>query len=261
MFTTIINDCRDENALTRQAARALTLIGYSVAIMGVKSDLEAAGNIIDILDASDGKKGVVIANVAPRQGKGKKWPNGTPFVYFYLRDTLVISTIDGYCLSLVKKFQLIKSVDLLDVPTVVDHMIKKGNLKKNFRDLIINSQFRSYDFVPRVAKWLLDGVSVPSKKYAVSLIENAPQAVWWVDNFGNCKTTVLPKDVNYVPGKTLKTKVGRFLCFPKLKDVPDNQAGIIVGSSGFETERFLELVIQGRNAGKEFELSSGSELF
>lgn len=261
MFTTIINDCTDQNALARQATRALTLIGYSAAIVGVENDLEAAGNLIDILGASEGKKGVVIANVAPRHGRGKKWPNGTPFGYFYINETLVVSTIDGYCLSLVKKFRLIKSINLMDVPTVVDHMIKKRHIKENLRDLIVNSQFRSYDFAPRVAKLLLDKAHIPSKDYSLGNIEDIPKAVWWVDNFGNCKTTVLPEDVAFAPGKILKTKVGKFKCFPRLKDVPNHQAGIIVGSSGLDTKQLLELVIQGKSAGKEFGLTSGSNIF
>lgn len=261
MFTTIINDCRDGNSLVRQATRALTLIGYGATIIGVDNDLEVAGNLIDVLDASEGKRGIVIANVAPRHGRGKKWPNGTPFGYFYFKDTLIISTIDGYCLSLIKKFRLVKSINLLDVPSVVDYMIKQRRLKENLRDLIVNSQFRSYDFVPRVAKLLLDKVNIPSKEYWVNKIEDAPQAVWWVDNFGNCKTTLLPEDVDFVHGKILKTKVGKFLCFARLKDVPNRQAGIIVGSSGFGTRQLLELVIQGKNAGKEFGLTSGSHIF
>lgn len=261
MFTTIINDCRDQNALARQATRALTLIGHSAVIVGVENDLEAAGNLIDILGASEGKKGVVTANVAPRHGKGKKWPNGTPFGYFYIKDTLVVSTIDGYCLSLVKKFKLIKSINLMDVPTVVDDMIKKGFIDEELRDLIVNGQFRSYDFVPRVTKLLLDKVNIPYEKYSVDNIEDAPKAIWWVDNFGNCKMTVLPEDVEFKPGKILKTKVGEFQCYPRLKDVPNHKPGIIVGSSGFGTKQLLELVIQGKSAGKEFSLTSGSDLF
>lgn len=261
MFTTIINDCRDQNALARQATRAITLIGNSAVIVGVENDIEAAGNLIDILGASEGKKGIVIANVAPRHGKGKKWPNGTPFGYFYINDTLVVSTIDGYCLSLVKKFGLVNSVNLMDVPTVVNHMIKNRYVKENLRDLIINSQFRSYDFVPRVTKLLLNKVKIPSKKYSSKNIVDAPRAVWWVDNFGNCKTTVLPEDVDYKPGKILKTKVGKFQCYTRLKDVPNDQAGFVVGSSGFGTKQLLELVIKGKNAGKQFKLSSGSSLF
>ncbi len=261
MFTTIINDCTDQNALARQATRALTLIGYSTAIVGIENDLEASGNLIDILGASEGKSGVVIANVAPRHGRGKKWPNGTPFGYFYVGKTLVVSTIDGYCLSLVKKFGLVKSINLMDVPEVVGHMIKQGYINENLRDLIVNSQFRSYDFVPRVTKLLLDKVNIPSKEYSISNIEDAPRAIWWVDNFGNCKTTVLPKDVGFEPGKTLQTKAGKFHCYPRLKDVPNQKPGIIVGSSGFGTKQFLELVIQGKNAGKEFGLTSGYHIF
>ncbi|OGH14740.1 MAG: hypothetical protein A2687_02710 [Candidatus Levybacteria bacterium RIFCSPHIGHO2_01_FULL_38_26] len=261
MFTTIINDCRDQNALARQATRALTLFGYGVSIIGVEDDLQTAGNLIDVLDASEGKKGLIIANVAPRHGGGKKWENGTPFGYFFFKDTLVVSTIDGYCLSLIKKFSLIDSVKVFDLPKTVNLMIKHGYVKSEFHDLIVNSQFRSYDFAPRAAKLIVDKIEVASEKYPLENVKDIPKTIWWVDNFGNCKTTVLPKDIGFKPGKILKTKLGEFQCYPRLKDVPNHKPGIIVGSSGFGTKQLLELVIQGKSAAKEFGITSGSILF
>src|SRR3989344_9103064 len=112
----IINDCRDANAVGRQIARAASLLGGSASFLGVTSDLQAAGNLIDVLDALGENPGVVLVNVAPRNGKAKKWGNGTPFGYFWYRKTLVVASIDGYTLSLVKKLKVVNFVYVLDIP-------------------------------------------------------------------------------------------------------------------------------------------------
>jgi len=263
MFVTIINDCSSANDMGRQATRILGLFGVPVTTVGIEfgETFEAAGNLVDMLDASEGQKGIILVNAAPRHGEGKKWPNGTPFGYFYVNDTLIISTIDGYCLSLAKKFGLTDSVKLTDVPTVVDAMIKQGKLKKELRELIVKSQFRSFDYMPRLAKWLFDGFSIPHEDYTASNIADIPHAVWWVDSFGNCKTTILPEEVGHEPGKTLKTKIGDLVCYERLKDVPNDQPGFIIGSSGFGMKRFLEITVQGKNASKIFGISSGTVIF
>ncbi len=263
-FVTIINDCDSPNDFGRQATRIFRLFGRTPVItVGIKfgGTLEAAGNLIDMLDASDGQKGVILMNAAPRHGEGKKWPNGTPFGYFFYNDTVIISTIDGYCLSLAKKFDLIDHIRLTDLPTVVDEMIKQKQLDPKLRDLIVKSQFRSFDYMPRLAKWLTDGLKIPHEKYAVNNIKTIPQVVWLVDGFGNCKTTVLHEEVEHKQGKVLKTKIGELTCYERLKDVPNDTPALIIGSSGFGLKRFLEVVVQGKNAAKFFNLKSGSEIF
>ena len=97
MFVTLITDCKDDNALGRSTTRLSTLFDCNITTIGVNgwdADLEAAGNLIDMLDASEGKKGVILVNVAPRHKSGKKWPNGTPFGYFHYKDTLVVISVD-----------------------------------------------------------------------------------------------------------------------------------------------------------------------
>lgn len=263
MFVSIINDCHDGNAMGKQVTRAARLFpNASMATVGIEQDeLEAAGNLIDILDASDGDYGVILVNVAPRQGRGKKWPNGTPFGYFSYKKTLIVSTIAEMSLSLVKKLGLADSLQLTDVPTVIDAMIERGYLEKHLRNLIVKSQFRSYDYMPRLAKWVMDGVEVPSEPYSFTQVATAPKAIWWVDNFGNCKTTILPEEVGHEPGKVLMTKVGEVKCFERLKDIPNDEVGLIIGSSGIGLKRFLELNIQGKSAAAKFNLKPGTELF
>ena len=268
MFTSIITDCSDDNALNRQATRYSSFLNTPISIVKLtffasegNGELEGAGNLIDTIDATAGEKGVIIVNTAHRDGKGKKWPNGTPFGYFYYKKTLVIATIDGYCLSLAKKFNLTKSIKLTDVPTVIDTMIKKGLHQEEFRKLVVDSQFRSYEYVPRLAKWITDGVEIPSKGYSISKVPDAPKCIWWVDNFGNCITTELPEEIGHGPDKKIKTKYGELKCYDKIKDVPDGETGLIIGSWGLGNDRFISLTIQGQSAAKKYGIKSGSPLF
>lgn len=264
MFVTIINDCRDDNTMGRQATRISHLFGSSISITTVGigwSELEGAGNLIDMLDASDGEEGIILVNVAPRHGRGKKWPNGTPFGYFYYHKTLVISTIAEECLSLVKKLDLTKNIFVTDVPTVVDAMIQQKKLDPALRNRIVLSQFRSYDYMPRLAKWIVDKEEIPYESLSMETIPEAPKAVWWVDNFGNCKTTILSEEIDHKAGKLYKTKIGEIRGYEHLKDVPNGEAGLTIGSSGLEDKRFIELVVQGKSAAKLFSLKPGDLIF
>jgi hypothetical protein len=263
MFVAIINDCSDENAFGRQVARASVLFGANIVTVGVKFGytLEGAGNLIDLLDSLEGSKGIIMVNLAPRHGEGKKWENGSPFCYFNYQNALVASTVDGLTLSLVKKLKLTSEVKLLDVTKVIRYSESKGLIDRKKGERIISSQFRSFDFLPRAAKWISEGMDVPYVTYAISKIDEAPKAVWLVDNFGNCKTTLLPKDVDFEPGTILTTKIGDLKCYRRLKDVPINEPGIVIGSSGLNEDRFLEVVVKGKSAAEKFNLGVGSVLF
>lgn len=248
--------------MARQATRASSLFNSDVSTVGIESfkDLEGAGNIIDVMDAAYGAPGIIMCNIAPRHGRGKKWPNGTPFGFFRYKETLIVSTVDGHPMSLAKKFGLIDTAYVTDLPTVIDHMISKGKFREEYREMVVKSQFRSFDYMPRLAKWLWDGEDVPADVFPMDQIPDAPHAVWWVDNFGNCKTTMLPEEVGFEHGKKVQTKIGELTCYARLKDVPNDEEALIVGSSGFGQKRFLEVVIQGKSAADKFGLSSGSVL-
>lgn len=257
MHITIINDCRDDNAAARQAARAASLIGGSISLVGVGDygDLAAAGNLIDVLDAYGEEAGVVLVNVAPRHTGSKQWPNGTPFCHFQVGNVLVVSSFDGLTLSLVKKFGLAESVSLMDIPTVTEAMVAAGRLSATEREHICNSQFRSFDFVPRAAAWLREGAEVPAAQVAVRELPDAPQAVWWIDNFGNAKTTLFAEEVEFAEGKEIATPWGAVPAVARLADVPKGAPALVVGSSGYGNQRFLELVVQGGRADVHFVLS------
>ncbi|MBI4087027.1 SAM-dependent chlorinase/fluorinase [Candidatus Kaiserbacteria bacterium] len=259
MHVTIINDCRDANAAGRQMARAAGLIGGTVSFVGVASDMEAAGNLIDVLDAYGDAPGAVLVNVAPRNGTAKKWENGTPFGYFRYKNVLVAASVDGLTLSLVKKLEVTDAINVLDIPTVVEKWVRESVLSQAEGDHIVRTQFRSYDFLPRIAAYLLAGGEVPFERLDIAEVADVPQTVWWVDNFGNCKTTLLPKDI--AEKTEIETAFGTLPYIPMLKDVPDGAAAVTVGSSGLGANRFLEIVVQGGSAAQSLNVSSGGLLF
>ncbi len=264
MFVTIINDCHDANAMGRQTTRAAALFECPVETIGVQGDLEASGNLIDVLDSAEGRKGVVLVNVAPRHGRSKKWKNGSPFGYFYYKQTIVVASVEGVTLSLIKKLKVVDKIEIFDIATVLQAMAEQKVVPDDLPDRVCSTQFRSFEFLPRVALWLLEGKKVPSEVMDVQKWEeifDAPSAIWWVDNFGNCKTTMLPEEIGHKPGAVINTYVGPLDCYTHLKDVPNNHAALIIGSSGLGSHRFLEIVVQGRNASTFFSLRSGSLAF
>jgi len=258
MNSTIINDCRDANAIGRQITRTTSLLGSPVSFIGVIDDLQAAGNLIDALDAFEENPGLVLVNVAPRNGKAKKWENGTPFCYFWYKKILILASVEGFTLSFVKKFKLIEFVTVLDVSTTLDQLIAGGVLPEECKNSITITQFRSYDFLPRVAAFLVQGKKLHGSQLSIEDIPDAPPAIWWIDNFGNCKTTLLLDEIKNQ--SHISTRFGRLPYFSRLKDVPNKTTAIITGSSGLGKKRFLEIVVQGGSAEKEFKISMGDRI-
>lgn len=263
MYVTIINDCHDPLTMNRQAVRAATFFpatNISTVAVGNYADLEASGVIIDTIDAAMDEPGIILANVAPRHGKAKKWPNGTPFGHIKYQNTHIFATVDGATLSLIKKYDLAKEIEVYDIPTVLDTMISHGKLAEHLRDPITLTQFRSYEFLPRVAKWFMNGVEIPYVTHPLTDFLPAPVAVWYIDNFGNCKTTVWAEEIGHVDGKKIKTTWGEIMCYDRLKDVPNGEPGIIIGSSGYRNHRFIEIVVQGKSAAERFDIKVGDKL-
>jgi hypothetical protein len=273
MFVTVITDCFDPNAASRQVTRYQSYLGLPTFLVGVNmpttnidispnhGELEAAFQMIDNLDAAEGSKGVIVANVAPRQGKAKKWPNGTPFGYFHYKNTLVLSSIDGLTLSLVKKLGLVDHINMFDIPTVIRAMIDAGHLEEWHFEHITKSQFRSFEFLPRAAKWLSQGFDLPTEKYSISEISDAPKAIGYIDNFGNTVTTMLPEDIDFEPGKKLQTKYGEFTCYERLKDVPNGETALIIGSWGLDKRRWISFITQGKSTAELYKVKVGDTLF
>jgi hypothetical protein len=267
MFVTIITDCIDANAFGRQMTRAAALFGFSPVPVAITpefeapSDMEAGGHLIDMLDASRGRPGIVLVNKAPRSGKAKRWHNGTPFGYFWHDETLVVSSVDGYALSLVKKFGLTDRIQVFDIPTVGEYAKTHGLMDHFDADYLVTTQFRSFEFVPHAAKWVFDGHAVRTEDLMIDDVPDCPPAVFFHDNFGNLKTTVLPEEIGFAPGKTLQLEhFGDLTCYERLKDVPTFQTGLVVGSSGLKDRRFLEIMTQGRSARDLFQARIGTPI-
>lgn len=234
MHITIINDCRDENAKGRQVARAHALFGGPVTFIGVRDDLEAAGCLIDTLDVHHGDHAVLV-NVAPRHGDAKRWENGTPFSHVRVGAAHVFASVGGRTLSLLKKLGLAESVELI-----------------TYRDeSFTHSQFRSLTYLPSVAHRVLSGEALPTEKYLIPDLSGGPHA-WFVDNFGNIKTTLTNKEV--VGARSVEFFGHTILLYPRLADIPDGALGAAVGSSGYGDTRFVELYVQGTSAARELGL-------
>src|SRR3989344_1255121 len=252
MNISIINDCRDDNAKGRITLRCGVLFNTLVTFVGVSSDLEASGSLIDLLDALSGEESCIIVNVAPRNGEGKKWKNGTPFCYFWFGKTLVLSSMAGKTLSLVKKLRLVDSLFVLEYAASLEALKEKNIISAEHARRSEKTQFRSFDFLPFVCAHLLQHGLLPSRKTALQRVPDSPEVVWWVDNFGNCKTTLFSSELN-----------GSGLClqfYKNLSEVPDGEAAVVEGSSGFDDNRILEVVVQGGNASSSLGLTSGSSL-
>jgi len=259
MFTTIINDSRDDNARARQTSRVGSLMNTSLSFVGVDSDLEAGMQLIDILDATSGREGLILVNIAPRGGHTTKWENGTPFAYFWYNQTLIISSIDGYALSAIKKLNLADKVNLLDIHEVSEIMQKNNFISKDEASRIPFSQFRSFDFIPRAGVFMAQGNHLPSTPYELKDVPDLPPAIWNIDSFGNCKTTLAADELS--KEKSVSTRYGNLPHYNKLRDVPDETTAVVKGSSGIYDTRFLEILTQRKNFAKTSGAKIGDDIF
>ncbi len=259
MFTTIINDCKDDNARGRQESRVGSLLGTSLSFIGVDSDLEAGVQLIDVLDATEGRPGLVLVNVAPRGGHTTQWENGTPFVYFWHHKTLVVASADGHTLSGIKAFSLTDSVNVLDTRAATTAMQNAGFITAEAAALIPTSQFRSFDFTPRVGAFMFQGNELPSEPYDVMNAPDLPPAIWHIDNFGNAKTTLTRDNIN--PAGITATKYGDLPFHQQLRNLPDGATALIEGSSGFGQTRFIEVMTQRGNFAHTHGANIGDDLF
>lgn len=254
-----ISDCRDENTKGRLCTRVASYFTGNVTFVGVRNEYEAGLNLVDVIDAYDGGKGIIFANVAPRHGKAKRWENGTPFGHLRFGDLDIFTTIDGFVLSLLQKLSGKKlEIAVYDIPPTVEKM----NLDEELRDKIRKTQFRSFEYLPRLAREIMAGVKLPSERFAE--VPNMPNATCWADCFGNVKTSLLPEEIGFEIGKKITLQINgqpvELLCFERLKDIPDGLVGLTVGSSGLGEKRLLEIMAQGSSATQKLGIESGMEI-
>jgi hypothetical protein len=201
--------------------------------------------------------------VAPRgEDVQKKWDNGTPFCAFKTGQTLVVSTYEGQTLALARDFGIVDTVELFDIPTVTAAAVEWGDLTPEEAKRINDTQFRSLEFMPLVAYWIWQGKPVPSTPQPLAELPSAEGRAWFIDNFDNIKTTLLPKDVDFADGKEVTLEGGiTATCYTRLTDVPKGKVALTIGSSGHGNNRFLELVIGHRGrAASELNIGIGASL-
>lgn len=263
MFVTIINDCNDPNESARQLTRANVLFNCPANSLrlGVYSDIQSAGNLIDVLDASEGQKGVVIVNVAPRFGTAKRWSNGVPFGYFKYKETIVVMTLNPEIQKVLGKLKITHEINVTEISEVIDTLIEKDLVQEVKRQYVIDTQFRSLEYAPKLAKLILDEVEIPHHKIKLGggqSIDNGK--VWFIDSFGNCKTTLLEEDLLIDRSGYVQTIWGKIKFYKRLKDVQNDDLGIYIGSSGIGLNRFVEITIQGGNASAGIGINVGDEI-
>lgn len=260
---TVINDCRDENARGRQLARLAALFpGSHISFVGVENDVEAGLHLVDVIDSLDGKPGIILVNVAPRNGQGKKWENGVPFGAIKYSQAVVFTTISQATLSpLAKVAPPSTTIRIFDLPKVIPRLTADPARQEHIR----TSQFRSYEFLPRLAAAYLRGISLPAEiKPLMNLAQGDQMVIAYIDCFGNAKTTIFPEEIGFKPDIEIRLQIGdspqAIRCYHRLKDIPDNVLGLVIGSSGLGQQRFLEIMVQGGSAGALLKARIGSEL-
>lgn len=262
MFVTLITDCRDDNARTRQLTRYAHLFpGTQINFIGAATDSEAAGNLIDVLDSADDAPGIIAVNCAPRHGRAKKWANGSPFGYAWIGNKLIVGTIDGLCFSFLKRFGLIDQIHVTDIRTA----LPVGGYTPQQVEVAAQTQFRSLNYLPRLAAILWEHKNVPAEPLAISEVEDMPSCVWWVDCFGNAKTSLTASDINFTPGEERTVTFAdattiALPCVTRLAEVPDAEPALIVGSSGLGDHRFVEIVVQGKPAATRFNIQKADRI-
>jgi hypothetical protein len=230
----IFTDCQDVNARSRQEIRYSSVITDSVVTCyGVNKEIEAAGSIVDALDAARETPVIIVGNVAPR---GNHYENGCPFSYVKTGNSIVIGTPTVF--SLLAKLGLATEVHETDVYTVCSQFLDEAEARR-----IANSQFRSFEYLPLLAKWIHEGKDISAKSVAIE--PPSESLIWFVDNFGNCKTTALE-----VSELSLKHQSLKF--YDRLTDVPVGENAVTRGSSGYKDTRFLEITTQGENTAQKF---------
>lgn len=256
---TIITDCQDDNAKARQMARVQTLFNKPVSFIGASRDLSAAGNIIDILDAVGDGEHIILANVAPRNGRAKKWSNGTPFGYFKYKNILIVSTVDGLVLSLAKRFGLIDELRVTEISEVAPVLAEVGIIEKDEVEVLVKTQFRSFNYLPRLALALYKGDDLPSEKMDLEEVADFDDAIWWVDSFGNLKSSLVFSG-QFANEQEVEIMGKKMKFYEQLKSVPDGEIALVKGSSGLGDKRFLEIMKQGGNASEELGVGIGESL-
>lgn len=231
-----------------------------ITFVGVEHDFEAALNLIDQIDAIGEEPGGIVVNVAPRDGEAHTHGNGTMFACFQYKQIWIISTIGGLTLSLVKKLHLTESLFVIHAGDAIKRMAQNGFIPEQRVSEIVNSQFRSFDFAPRVLAYVLSGRKLCCTETPIESIISEPSSIIAViDCFGNGKTTILARELKVAHGN-VQTVFGALPFYERLADVPDGTVAVVKGSSGLPGQRFAEIVINGGKAAEQLGFKVGDKV-
>lgn len=259
---THLTDCSDDEATMRLEIRTQAIFGIKPIIKPVTTGIQASGFLINAIDAAMGKPLIAMVNIARRETE-----KNPPFGFFwYGPDTLIITSISDEILSLVKKYRLTPHINLIDIPEMVEAMNRKFNLLPDQPTRILKTQFRSYEFLPLAAFFLYQRQD--KLRYNLLSMEKVKELngrVWWNDNFGNMKLTIMENEIRN--GKIRDQKVAmisptkrEFPFYESLMDVPQGVTALVVGSSGLKNARLCEFVKMGGSAEEELSFLTDKEI-
>lgn len=269
----IITDCADPNARARQELAynqlfdnpSLTFLGVDTATSKAP-ELEVAGNLVDQLDVlsrfgSGDRDSGIVAQVAQRGSEIKlQHDNGPAFCFFEHKNTLVAATLNN-CLVFARDEGLVRDVEVVDIPTVVEAAVQDGRLTREEAETIANTQFRSLEFLPLLMRWVKDNRNVPSKTVTLTedVLPPAKPVIWHIDNFGNGKSNMHPEAIGFEDGMEVELACGKLaVCHTRLADVRTGEAALTVGSSGYGKRKWLEVVVGKGRADTKLSLSVGT---
>lgn len=261
----VISDCQDANARARVCLRLAAIFGVTPIFIAVTGEIEAAGNLVDMVDALAGKSGLILMNPAPRGKYTSRWPDGAPFGHVRVAGCDIITTVNGYALSLLQK--VVKGpiqVNVFDTRLALERLATTRPI-----EAVVNSQFRSFEFLPWLAQAVISGNQQLSSE-PLGEIPTIANCIWWIDHFGtsafgNLKTTLLPQEIDFTPEENIVAlRIGddtrTYQCYKYFKAIPDGQWGLVIGSSGLDEQRFIEVILKGGNAAKELGCTTGTPI-
>lgn len=240
-FYSLITDCIDSNAVARQELHAQILFpGIAPTITGVHDVVALAGNIIDLVSVArhTDARGIILGNRAPRAHVQNKYDNGAPFVYAWCGDVLLVVTYSEELHAILKEFL---DIDTWYLPS--DDMREKINESYHVDP---TTQFRSLFYAPCLAHYVMNHADEEGTPIEHDTLPDVhPWSVWHIDNFGNLKTLATMDDYE---ASALSINGAVVPVVKRLKDAPDNHLVVIEGSSGIDSKKFLEVVVQGGSA-------------
>jgi len=143
---------------------------------------------------------------------------------------------------------------------VAGELVTREFITKDLASNMSSTQFRSFMFAPYVAAALYENVPFPYEEIGLDDVADPPAAVWWIDNFGNVKTTLTPRSFQEKEDTHIESTVGVLPFYERLRDVPEGETALVIGSSGLGNTRFVEIVAKGGHAAEQHNFSIGDTI-